>query len=315
MGVGLAFISALAFSSNYIFIQNGMKRSKKDNGEFLSLFTMVILIAVLELLRIAIYGGPRMPLALENFVYFALAGIFTAFVGRILLFAGIRRIGSSRVAALKNTAPVFTVIIAVLLLGERISFWGGVGMAVIFAALFLQALHDFHQSKLPRADETKPTSPQDSGQKAPQSKLRSGLLLSFSAALFIGLGQISRKQGMVDFDDPILGSLIGSSVALLLFLLMKSVNGSLKETILSNLRHFNTHFVVAGMLTGIAQISFFAALLYTNVSYASVVAAMEPIITVFLVKLFLRREEKVTLRMGATAVTIFLGTFIIIFGK
>lgn len=315
MGIVLALVSALAFSSNYIFIQTGMKRSKKDNGEFLSLVTMVILISAIELLRITSNGGPRMQLTVESFVYFAFAGFLTAFVGRILLFAGIRRIGSSRAAALKNTAPVFTVLIAVLLLGERISFWGGVGMAVIFFALFLQARHDFRLSNFPQREETEHANPHDSGQKMLQRTLRNGLLLSFSAALFFGLGQISRKQGMVHFDDPILGSLIGSSVALVLFLLMKSVNGSLKETIRYNLRHFNIHFVAAGMLTGIAQISFFAALLYTNVSYTSVVAAMEPIITVFLVKLFLRREEKVTLRLGATALTIFLGTFIIIFGK
>ncbi|USK36771.1 hypothetical protein LIT25_26455 (plasmid) [Bacillus sp. F19] len=50
------------------------------------------------------------------------------------------------------------------------------------------------------------------------------------------------------------------------------------------------------MFTAIAPLSFFASLLYTNVSYTSAAASIEPIITVILSKIFLSEEEFLTIR-------------------
>ena len=297
MGAFLAVLCAVLYSSNYILIQFGMRKSKKDNGDFVSLAAAVATLLLIYLALLLFTGQKIGEINGWGVFYFSLAGFFTAFMGRTLLFAGIRHIGSSRAAAIKNSAPVFTVFAAVIFLQERISLWGGIGMAVISAALIWQARHDFVRTRHLATG---------------QNSL--GLLVSFLSAIAFGVGQVFRKQGIIHYSDPILGALIGSTFALFAFVLFKLFRGNLKESIVSNVKNINIHFILGGAFTAFAQICFFSSLMFTNVAYTSVIAAMEPIITVILAKLFLEKEEMINLRIGLTACAVFLGTFIIIMG-
>jgi drug/metabolite transporter (DMT)-like permease len=295
LGILFAVICAIAYSSNYILIQLGMKKSKKDNGDFLSLFSCVLTILVVFLLMAAFQESETPPFSGKGIFFYLIAGFSTAFLGRVLLFGGIRRIGSPRAAGIKNSAPVFTIFIAVVLMGERISFEAGIGIIIIFLALFLQARYDFRQAD--QVDE---------------KEKKHGIFLAITAAVFFGIGQAARKQGIIYYADPILGSLIGSVFALFSFMMMALYKKQLKETLIRNFQSFNLYFVGAGIFTGIAQLCFFLSLLYTRVSYTSVVAAMEPIITVILSKIFLRKEERITIRLGITACAVFFGACILI---
>lgn len=295
MGIFLAVVCAVAYSSNYILIQLGMKKSTKDNGDFLSLFSCVLTVLAIFLSMTAIQDSEMVPFSIKGILFYLIAGFFTAFLGRVFLFSGIRKIGSPRAAGIKNSAPVFTIFIAVTFLGEKISFWGGVGIVIIFLALFIQARHDFKQSN--HMDE---------------KEKKYGIFLAVVAAVFFGIGQAARKQGIIFYADPILGSLIGSTFALCAFMIMQASKNQLRETLVRNFQSLNFYFVGAGVITGIAQLSFFFSLMYTNVSYTSSVAAMEPIITVLLSRIFLRKEERITIRLGITACAVFLGTFILI---
>lgn len=298
MGIFLAFISGILFSSNYIFIQLGMRKSKKDNGTFMSLFASVICVLMIYIgVR---YYIPRTDLEFNwlSLFYFLLAGFFSAFIGRVFLFAGIRSIGSPRAAAIKNTAPAFTVFIAILFLGEHLSLWGSVGMSVIFLSLMAQARYDFK-----------------SANKLNALRDRNGLIFALLAALFVALGQASRKQGIVFYADPILGSLVGLSFALVTYSLSDLLRGKLKETLRINFKTFNPYFIAAGVGTAGAQISFFLSLMYTKLSYTSVISATEPVLTVILSAIFLQKEEHISWRIILTATAVFLGSFIIVTGQ
>jgi len=296
MGILFAVLSALGYSASYILVQLGLRKSKSHNGDFLSLFAAMITVAALYM-AMNLFGDSKT----EEFnwlgiLFFASAGFFTAFLGRAFIFMGIRRIGSSRTVAIKNSAPVFTVLIAILFMHERISLWGGIGMAMIFVTLIEQARYDFKRPLL-----------------ASQTDNKVGLILSFIAAICFGIGQAARKQGLVYFAEPIMGSLIGSAFALLMFILIRLSKRDFSFVQKTELALPNLYFIGAGVITGFAQLSFFFSLMFTKLSYTSVVAAMEPIITIILGIFFLEKEENITLRLGVTAGIVFLGTIIIIF--
>jgi drug/metabolite transporter (DMT)-like permease len=295
MGIALAVLCAVLYSANYIFIQLGMRKSKKDNGDYLSLAACVLTVLLIYAVSSLWIDRGEIPFSMRGMLFFMLAGFSTAYLGRNFLLAGIRRIGSPRAAALKNSAPIFVTIVAVLFMGERISPGAGVGMAVIFAALFLQARSDFRKAGSLVGKEA-----------------RTGFMLALVSAVFFGLGQAARKQGVIDYPDPIFGSLIGTIFALLVFTLMEASKKRLAETWRRNFTRLNPYFIAAGIATGIAQISFFVSLMHTHVSYTSTIAALEPIFTVLLSKWFLSKEEKITWRIGLTACSVFLGTYLII---
>lgn len=298
MGILFAIICAIGYSSNYILIQLGMEKSKKDNGDLTSMVSAVATVSVAFIL-ITLFRQTEMPLLNRTgFFFYLLAGFSTAFLGRLFLSRGIRKIGSTRASGLKNSAPIFTIFIAVVLMGEQISYGASLGMSIIFIALFLQARFDFKRNG-----------------DVHEKDRKYGLLLSITAAICFGIGQAARKQGIIYYSDPILGSLIGSVFALVAFLIFEFYQNQINETFLRSIKSLNYFFVGAGICTAIAQLSFFISLLYTHVSYTSAIAAVEPIVTVILSKIFLKKEENVTLRLSLTAFAIFLGASIMILNR
>jgi drug/metabolite transporter (DMT)-like permease len=298
MGILLAGVCAIAYSLNYIFIQLGMRKSPKDNGSFISLLICVLTVLFIYCLMLFFGQRENTPFSMFGLFFYVLAGFFTAFLGRSLLFSGIRKIGSSRAVALKNSAPIFTIIVAILLLEEKISFIAGIGIMSILSALFLQAKYDFDKLQTQNVE----------GEKL-------GFILSIVAAMCFGVGQVFRKLGVIHYADAILGSLIGSFFALIVYILVEMSRKQLKITLYRNFQSINIYFIAAGIVTGIAQVSFFVSLLYTKVSYTSTIAAIEPIITVILARAVLAKEENIGLRMVITAFAVFLGTVIIIIGQ
>lgn len=70
--------------------------------------------------------------------YIAFAAIVCGFLTNILYFMVLKRYESHIVSALIYSSPVFTLILAVLLLRERVSFYGFLGVAFItIGVLFL----------------------------------------------------------------------------------------------------------------------------------------------------------------------------------
>jgi drug/metabolite transporter (DMT)-like permease len=294
MGILLAVVCATAYSFNYVFIQLGMRKSPDDNGSFTSLF-----MCVLTVLFIMLFFGQKESdsFDLYGLLFYIIAGFCTAFLGRNILFSSIRKIGSSRAAALKNSAPVFTIVFAVLFLGESISPIAGTGILIIFCFLFLQARYDIGKI-ISNIEHTE----------------KLGFLLAVTAALCFGFGQGFRKLGVLYYSDAIVGSLIGSTFALVVYILMEITKKRLKATLVRNITTINYFFIAAGVATGIAQVSFFVALLYTKVSYISTITAIEPVITVILASILLK-EEQISKRIILTAFGVFIGTLIIIVGN
>src|SRR5690606_36328987 len=75
--------------------------------------------------------------------WFALAGVLTIFIGRVFLYASIQHLGAVRASAIKRLNPFFSVLLGVVLLGDRLDGPMLAGMALIslsFAVLVLQSL-------------------------------------------------------------------------------------------------------------------------------------------------------------------------------
>jgi drug/metabolite transporter (DMT)-like permease len=299
MGIVLALLCALFFAIFYVFVQIGMKNSEGNNGFFATTTFNVITLSIIYL--IVFFTRTESPIFnLPGFLFFVLAGFFTAFLGRSALFAAIQRMGSVRSAALKNAAPLFSVLFAVTFIGEHITFSAAIGMFTILSALFFHARYDYINAQ--------------SGQKGKENN-NWGILLGVFAAIFFGFGQAIRKLGIIHYDDPIFGALIGVSVAWIAFFLVETLKSRFRSSVVNGLKVTNRYFILAGISSGISQAFFFLSATLTNVSYTSVVAATEPILIIILAKIFLANEETINLRIILTVCVVFLGTSIILIGQ
>jgi drug/metabolite transporter (DMT)-like permease len=107
MGIFYALLCAFFFAIFYVFVQIEMKYTKGNNGFFATTTFNLLTLLVIFLFVILFRTEPR-EFNIPGFIFFVLAGFFTAFFGRSALFTAIQRMGSVKGAALKNAAPLFT---------------------------------------------------------------------------------------------------------------------------------------------------------------------------------------------------------------
>lgn len=97
------------------------------------LTTMAVVVAIPFLAR----GGPAGPISTDGRVAILLVAIFPTALARLLVFAGVRRIGGAQTALLSMAEPLVAVILAFVLLGERFTpqQWIGAGLFLISVLL------------------------------------------------------------------------------------------------------------------------------------------------------------------------------------
>ena len=97
------------------------------------LTTMSLVVGIPFLLQ----GGPIEPVSAEGWVAILLVAIFPTALARLLVFAGLRRIGGMQTALLALAEPLVAVVLAFALLGESFTpqQWIGAGLFLVSVLL------------------------------------------------------------------------------------------------------------------------------------------------------------------------------------
>lgn len=298
MGFLFAFLSALGFATNNIMVKKGMNRTPDNDGLFTNIFINAVTIALVAVIYRLASDNPA-PINASGVGLFIIAGLFTTFLGRFNYFSSVRRIGPSRGSALKNSSPLFTLLFAVIVLGEYISLLPLLGMLILLSGLFVQAWYTFSKGN---------------GRAEPDKSQKIGYLFAITAAFMFGVGQAIRKPGTDLIPDPYFGAAVGALVALISFSIYESRKKGIKTLIEQNFKSNNKFYITAGFCTSFAVLCFFIAVTLTKVSYVGVIAATEPLLTVFFSKFFLKQEEQLSAYVIVSASLVFIGAvFLILF--
>lgn len=210
MGVLFAMISAIGFALTYVLIRKGVRPDDPDNG---LMITMLINVLILCVASVALWMVVPPPELLPGAVaWFVVAGLLGPLVGRNALFGGIRRIGSGRAAAIKNNAPVVTVVTAVVFLGEELTLQAIAGATLVTSGLLLLAYEAFAKGPSgPQPEHDEPVgwvlepdaaaegasggaaAAIESVRRQLHSPALAGIGLGVIAAVAFGLSQVARK--------------------------------------------------------------------------------------------------------------------------
>ncbi|OEF97477.1 DMT family transporter [Desulfuribacillus alkaliarsenatis] len=295
MGFFFAALTALCFATSNIMIRKGMKPESKDNGMLMTVFINAIFLTIAWLIYRFFFVA--IEITLIGLIVYIVAGVFTTFIGRVMLFQSIRQVGPSRGTAIKNSAPIFTILFAVMFLNESIKFLPFLGMLLVLSGLGIQGFYMVrHTSKASMENQL----------------LRTGYLFGLASAIAFGVGQGVRKLGVEHLPDPFFGAFISATVALVLTLVMEGRKGDIVDRIKQQYQTINYYFVIAGVFTSIAVLSFFLAMMFIQVSYVSVIVALEPILTIILSKLILRKEEVIMPYTIVAACVVVAGAIMIV---
>lgn len=281
MGLFLSFCSALSFSANYVSVRLGMREHSEKDAVMITNFVNFCILGLLSL-GVLIYSSP-LYWTWKGILFFALAGLFTSFIGRLALFGGIRRIGSARAVAVKNASPMITIFMAIAVIQEKISIIPALGILLILAGLFLMIHRDWKKG----------------GDSLEGKSNRIGIVIALVAMLGFGLGQAFRKLGMVHMNEAIIGAWLGVSTSLFLSLMADCFNGLAKEIPFRlNPKNWNKFFLFAGLFSSLALLLFFSALQFIPIAFVSAISALEPILTIVIASFVLKKDAHNELTKG-----------------
>ncbi|MBI2181854.1 MAG: EamA family transporter [Deltaproteobacteria bacterium] len=249
-------------------------------------------VSVFLLVGLAIYYGEigQVDPSSRAFWAFFLAGAIGASFGKVFYYKGIDLVGASKATSVKNGSPLLTVILAVLFLGEEMSWLivAGVTLIVVGIAVLSQA-------------QTSPAAGMGRFQY---------LLFPLIAAFCFGINPIFKKIGISAAGLPVLGALVTQTTALLCMLAFGRFMGLKVKRERVPLRGL-LFFALSGITEAVGSLCTFFALIYGPAALLSPIWRISPLVTFALARFTLKGIEVVTLRDGVAASLIVAGVFVL----
>jgi drug/metabolite transporter, DME family len=276
----LALTAAVLSAGATIFIRHGLRTSGSLSGFWINVLVGLIAIWI----AVAATGGPG-PVSRKAFAYFVLAGLVGTVAGRLFRFVAIERVGASVAAALINLNPMIATVLAIVLLGERVTLPIVVGTLVIVLGTVLLSLSGGRVGFAPRL-----------------------LWLPILSATFFGMVSILRKLGLGG-AGPIIGTALNVTTAAVGFAAFMLATG--QRTALIVRGRALAYFAAAGLMENAAVFLNIVALGMGTVSVVTPLYGSSPIFVLLLSFFFLRGVERITARVVAGTVLIVLGIYLI----
>jgi drug/metabolite transporter (DMT)-like permease len=286
LGVVLALLSALSFGLSQILVRRNLNKSN-----FLYISLTVTIIGNIILWPLALTFTNLTAVNPEGTMLFLIAGLLAPGIARLFYLKGMETAGISANATIFATYPLYTSITAILLLGEVLTVENWIGLACIIAgALFVgRSLNN--------------------GDAKTKNTTKKGLIVPILGSLALAFAQILRKEGLNIYSEPLLGVAVGYATTLAFYLLViiVSKNSETPRFSRSDLRNFWKPGVgiAAGWLLS------FLALNQEMVSIVAPVLETELLFILFFAYIFLRKQEKVSPKLAASALLVVAGVILI----
>ncbi len=134
-GDGLIFLGALSWTFYTV-----LSKPLLDRYSPLKLTSLTMGAGTLFFIPFCVPDLVRLPYAEipgKAWFYLVFSGLFAIVICYVIWYASVRRVGNSKTAIYDNLIPIFTVLFAHFILGERVTLLQGAGACVIFFGVYL----------------------------------------------------------------------------------------------------------------------------------------------------------------------------------
>ncbi len=299
MGDAYALASTSCFATANVLIARGTRPGVQDNGAFVSLL-LTAGISGAGWLALGLARGFE-PVTWRAIGWFAGAGVFTAYIGRVFYYASVQHLGAMRASTMKRLNPFFAVILGIAVLGESLTGGTAIGLACI-AASFAVLVNAGRNNA------------QADGASGIRRLLNAGYFYGPISALGYASGYLLRKMGLEDAHDALLGACVGTITGAAIFLATAAFRHEYARAVRATFARPNAWLLAAGAMSSFGQILYFAALNVSPMSRVALISSMEVFVTLFLGFVLLRRRESLTPPLALAAALGVAGTVSIILG-
>ena len=286
IGSALALLSAVASGLSVVLVS---KYSKKSNAFNVSL--IISCVGMVILWPLAVLLTDLEATNLEGLILFAIGGVLTPGLVRLFYYNGLKKLGASVNSSIFSIYPLYSSLLAVLLLSEILSLENWVGiLCIVLGVVFVEM----------SSREI------NSGDKS----ARKSLIFPILGGLTLGVSSILRKYALDFYNAPVLGVAVAYTFSFLPYFLMLMLSTSTRKE-LSLKRDFR-FFWIAGIGQALSWILSFYALSYEEVSIITPLLSIEPLFVAFFAYLYLRELERVSPKLVASIILTVFGVVLVI---
>jgi drug/metabolite transporter, DME family len=286
-GITYALTAGILWGIAPLLLKRGMARSNVSTA---TLIEQVVSVAFLAVLTLAQGRLVFSELSAKAFWSFAAAGMVGASFGKIFYYKGIDKVGASKATSVKNSSPILTTILAVIFLGEELTWPIAVGVvAIVFGIVVL-------------------TQAEIKGDDRPSRFIY--FLYPLLAAACFGINPVFKKMGVDAASLPILGALITQTTGLAMMLTggrFLKIKPEWTPVPMASLALFS----LSGITEALGSLFTYYALIHAPAILVSPIWRISPLVTFVLVHFTMKGIEVVTLRDGVAASLIVGGIFIL----
>lgn len=287
IGVVLALVSAAASGLSVVLVR---KHSANSNAFNMSL--VITFVGMVVLCPLAFASTSLSSLNVEGVVLFAVSGVFSPGLVRLLYYKGMKKLGVSGNSAVFAVYPLYSALFAVALLGEVLSLgnWLGI-LLIVVGVVFIDLIVHNNSGGVEGAAG------------------RRGLVFPVVGGVMLGVSSIIRKAALVVCDAPVFGVAVAYVFSLVVYLsiLVFSVQSRRELEFKQNLRWF----WVAGVGQAVTWILAFYALSFEQVSITTPLLSVEPLFVVVFAYFYLKKVEQVSVKLLASVALTILGVALV----
>ena len=284
----VAIMSALSFAVAEITVRNALRYGAPIITCILTLVVQCIILTVFILIT-----GQFSEINAEGVRWFLLAGVLNPFLFISFYFLGIQRIGVTRAAPIKGSAPIFSLIFAVGILGERLAAVQYLGIALVVGGVLTISIEGWSSRRVA------------AGEADGRQPAQIDYLFPLLAGVAAGGASILFKIGIQKMPSPLVGAWVGNLVGLLLFPFVALLFPKEQRYRIS--RPAFPWLLVTGAFVVGAMYTLILALSLGQVAIIFTLAQTSPLFVLALSVLFFRQLERVTPRIVLGAVLTVVG--------
>lgn len=292
MWIAYAFGSALFAGITTILAKCGIR--KTDSNVATAVRTVIVLLFSWIMVFIVGSFGTITAIKWETYVFLILSGLATG-ASWICYFRALQLGDINKVVPIDKSSTVLTMLLAMIFLGEEITFLKILGIIGIGAGTYLMI-------------EKKMTAPNDKAVNKGKIKNNRWFLYASLSAVFASLTSILGKVGITDVESN-LGTAIRTFVVLIMAWVVVFITGKQKEVKQINKREL-IFICLSGVATGASWLCYYKALQDGQASIVVPIDKLSIVITIaFSYFVF---KEKLNWKSGTGLILIVCGTLVML---
>lgn len=278
LGAILAVLSALCYAMSSVA---ATKDARANGGRGTAVLLSVLLTALFSGGAWILVGPPLpapSPQVWAGVGAFCLSGLLATVLGRVSFFRSIELAGAIETSLLRRLIPVFATVLAMIVLGERVSVQIVAAFVLIFAGIAL-------------VWTSAPPVAAGADSASDRAARMTGRALAVISAASYGSSYVARKAGIAGLPDPLMGTFIGACAGIAFFCLAAPVSRSFAVQLAAVRRRPTGWQLAAASGISVGQILLFFALVYTEVATVAIISSVEMFFAALLAGTVFRTER------------------------